>query len=165
MSNLDLKRAPDRLKLQKVHYSNGPSDVQLTLDALQCPLDPSSLQFSRFSVTMVLQVQVHGKAIPKQKRELPFCLVAHEHAKIVRCHVFRYNYNCKKNSWLKPIHKIINSFTISVWLLTKSTAALREAQRDVRARSHDSFLRIRFLLVPKIGSLNTLKMTFRHTDP
>ena len=34
MGNWDLKRAPDRLKLQNVHFNSGPSDVQLTLDAL-----------------------------------------------------------------------------------------------------------------------------------
>ena len=34
VSNWDLKRAPDRLKLQKVHFISAPSDVQLRLDAL-----------------------------------------------------------------------------------------------------------------------------------
>ena len=35
MSNWDLKRVPDPLKKQKVHFNSGPSDdVQLTLDAL-----------------------------------------------------------------------------------------------------------------------------------
>ena len=34
VSKWDLKRAPDWLKLQKVHFNGGFSDVQLTLDAL-----------------------------------------------------------------------------------------------------------------------------------
>ena len=31
VSNWDLKRAPDRLKLQKMHFSSGPSDIDVTI--------------------------------------------------------------------------------------------------------------------------------------
>ena len=35
VSNWDSKKALDRLKLQKVHFNSAPSDVRVTLDALQ----------------------------------------------------------------------------------------------------------------------------------
>ena len=38
VSSWDFKRALDRLKSQKVHFNSGPTDVQLTLDALYTPL-------------------------------------------------------------------------------------------------------------------------------
>ena len=55
VSNWDLKRALDRLNLQKVHFNSGPSDVQLTLDAVY--RHPSQFSVSEVPATVPPQPQ------------------------------------------------------------------------------------------------------------
>ena len=83
VSKLDLKRAQDWLKSQKEHFSNGPSNVRFTMDALNNFLVSEACRFLNICHSDIWYISV---------KKLVFCFYRSP----------RWNY-CLRSKWLKTV--------------------------------------------------------------